>query len=595
MPTETRNDGPLAKMDRPQNVGNAQLGWASDAIAQMISRLNFKYVSLVPGASYRGLHDSLVNYLGNSNPQMVVCLHEEHAVAVAHGYAKVTDEPMAVCLHTNVGLMHGSMAIYNAWCDRKPMVIFGATGPMDATERRPWIEWIHTAKDQGALVRDFTKWDDQPISVPAAFESILRANQIARTAPHGPVYVVLDAHLQETKLAEEPHFPDIARFAPMPAQGGDPELIARAADWLMKAKRPVILMGRMSRSQADWDRRVAFAEALNATVLTSLHDSSSFPTNHPLHPIGPRWRPTKEAAAILKEADVILSLDYLDLGGYLRGNFGGFDIAAKIIHCTVDPYIHRGWSMDYQMLPPSDLTILSPPDSALKALLAVVGGARGKSVPAARPKSAPRAVKTSANAKAVMGLNDIAVCVRENLADKSVSYISLPLGWPGDALDFTTPLCHLGTNGGGGVGAGPGIAVGGALGLQGKGRLPVAIIGDGDFLMGSNALWTASHAKLPLLIIVANNECYFNDVAHQKRMAVARDRPVENKWIGQHLIDPPVDLGMMAKSQGFETEPRVHGTDALAQALRRGVAIVEAGGRYFIDAAIDPEIQREGH
>lgn len=596
MLTKPDSASPHTAVDRPQNVGNPVLGWGSDAIAEMISRLNLKYISLVPGASYRGLHDSLINYLGNANPQLVLCLHEEHAVAVAHGYAKVTDEPMAVCLHTNVGLMHATMAIHNAWCDRKPVVMFGATGPMDAAERRPWIEWIHTTKDQGALIRDYSKWDDQPGSVPAAFESILRAYQITRTQPYGPVYVCLDASLQESKLEQEPRFPDPTRYAPMPPQGGDAELIARAADWLQGAKHPVILLGRVSRDPEDWDRRVALAEKLGATVLTSLHDSSSFPTHHPLHPIGPRWRPGKEAGAIMKQADVILSLDWLDLGGYLKLTFGTHDIAAKIISCSVDSYIHRGWSMDYQMLPPADLTILSPPDAAVKALLGAL-----KAAPAARPveqnkKSAARPIKRSANPEqAAIGLNDLAGCVRESLKDLPVSYISLPLGWPGDALEFTTPLCHLGTNGGGGVGAGPGIAVGAALALQGTGRLPVAIIGDGDFLMGSNALWTASHMDLPLLFIIANNQCYFNDVEHQNRMAVRRSRPTENKWIGQHLNSPPIDLGLIAKAQGFETEGPVVGTAALTEALKRGAAAIQAGQRYFIDVAIDPELQREGH
>jgi thiamine pyrophosphate-dependent acetolactate synthase large subunit-like protein len=598
MSVQSNAQTPLAEIDRPRNLGNPQAGWGSDAIAQLISKLDLKYVSLVPGASFRGLHDSLVNYLGNTNPQMVICLHEEHAVAIAQGYAKVTDEPMGVCLHTNVGLMHATMAIFNAWCDRRPVVMFGANGPVDAAERRPWIEWIHSAQDQGALIRDYTKWDDQPASVPAAFESILRANQIARTPPYGPVYVCLDAGLQEAKLDEEARLPDLSRYAPMPPQGGDAELIAKAADWLTSAKKPVILMGRMSRAQEDWDRRVALAEALGATVLTSLHDAAAFPTDHPLHPIGPRFRPTPDTNAILKDADVILSFDWLDLGGFLKVTFGSHDIAARIINVTVDPYIHKGWSMDYQMLPPADLTILSPPDVAVKALLKQLqngGGRAAKSVEAKR-RTTPRSLKTSKGAEnGPMGLIDMAACLRDTFADRPVSYISLPLGWPGDALEFRTPLDHLGTNGGGGVGGGPGIAVGAALALQGKGRIPVALVGDGDFLMGANALWTASHARLPLLIVVANNGAYYNDVVHQERVAKTRARPVENKWIGQHLNDPPVDLGMIARAQGFETEAPVAGTKALAEALRRGAAAVEAGGRYFIDARVDPELQREGH
>jgi thiamine pyrophosphate-dependent acetolactate synthase large subunit-like protein len=589
MPSPSKAPQPLAEIDRPRNLGNPEPGWGSDAVAQLIAKLDLKYVSLVPGASFRGLHDSLVNYLGNSNPQMIICLHEEHAVAIAHGYAKVTDEPMAVCLHTNVGLMHATMAIFNAWCDRKPIVMLGANGPVDADKRRPWIEWIHSAQDQGALIRDYTKWDDQPGSVAATFESILRAYQIARTPPYGPVYVCLDAGLQEAKLPGEVALPDIGRYAPMPPQGGDPDLIGKAADWLRSAESPVILMGRMSRDQGDWDRRVALAEALDAPVLTSLHDAASFPTDHRLHPIGPRFRPTAETSALLKEADVILSLDWLDLGGYLKTTFGSHDVPGKIINCTVDPYIHRGWSMDYQMLPPADLTILSPPDVVVKALLRDIGERGGRT--ATKPSAArgARPFKAADAAKGPLGLADLAACLREAFSGRPASYISLPLGWPGDALEFTTPFCHLGSNGGGGVGGGPGIAVGAALALQGRGRIPVAIVGDGDFLMGANALWSAAHARIPLLMVVANNQAYYNDVVHQAHVAKERARPVENKWIGQHLHDPAVELGLIARAQGFESEGPLESAEAAIAALRRAAAAVEAGGRCFVDVRIDPE------
>ena len=192
-------DQPLAGIDVPSaSEGNGI--WGSDVVARMLRAVDIPYVALNPGSSFRGLHDSLVNHLGNERPQMLLCLHEEHAVAIAHGYAKVTERPMAVILHANVGLMHGAMAIYNAWCDRVPMVILGATGPVDAAARRPWIDWLHTAKDQGALIRPYVKWDDQPASVAAAIESLVRAANLARSVPRAPTYVCLDVAMQEQRL-----------------------------------------------------------------------------------------------------------------------------------------------------------------------------------------------------------------------------------------------------------------------------------------------------------------------------------------------------------------------------------------------------------
>src|SRR6266850_2456664 len=235
--------------DVPAPVPESREHWGSDGIAAMLRALDIPYLALNPGASYRGLHDSIVNYLGNERPQMLLCLHEESAVAIAHGYAKASGRLMGAVLHSNVGLMHGSMAIFNAWCDRVPMLILGATGPWDAARRRPWIDWIHTASDQGALVRDYTKWDNQPGSVAAAFEALLRAAQIANTAPCGPTYINLDAAIQEGKIGPLPPLPDVSRFAvPAPVQP-EPAAIAKAAQLLSAAKNPAILIGRVNRSE----------------------------------------------------------------------------------------------------------------------------------------------------------------------------------------------------------------------------------------------------------------------------------------------------------------------------------------------------------
>src|SRR6478672_1144160 len=259
--------GPGA-LERPLLANEPGDYWGSDAVALMLRELDIPYVALNPGASYRGLHDSLVNLLGNRDPQMLLCLHEEHAVAMAHGYAKVTGRPMGAIVHSNVGLMHATMAIFNAWCDRTPVVVLGATGPVDAAKRRPWIDWIHTARDQGAIVRNYTKWDDQPASPAAAREALIRATWMANTAPMGPVYVNLDAEMQEAKLAEPLPPIDPARFMPPADPACSAALVEAAAAILKAAKHPVILMGRTTRSLGGWDARVALAETLEAKVVS---------------------------------------------------------------------------------------------------------------------------------------------------------------------------------------------------------------------------------------------------------------------------------------------------------------------------------------
>src|ERR1044071_8359888 len=243
-------------IERPLSSGANAPAFGSDVIAGTLRALDIPYIALTPGASYRGLHDSLVNYLGNSAPQMLLCLHEESAVAIAHGYAKVTGRAMAAALHSNVGLMHATMAIFNAWCDRMPVLLLGATGPVDAAKRRPWIDWIHTARDQGALIRDYTKWDDQPASPAAAREALMRAWFLSHAAPMGPVYINLDAEMQEAKLSEPLPPLDVVRFTPPVASAPAAEHVAKAPALLKAAKNIVMLIGRTSRSEAAWNARV---------------------------------------------------------------------------------------------------------------------------------------------------------------------------------------------------------------------------------------------------------------------------------------------------------------------------------------------------
>ena len=594
---ETKTRQSKSQIDRPQDLGKPQMKWGSDVVAEVTRRLDLKYIALVPGASYRGFHDSIVNYLGNENPQMVICLHEEHAVSIADGYGKVTEEPMAVALHANVGLMHASMPIFNAWCDRTPMVIFGATGPVDAHRRRPWIDWIHTSKDQASIIRDYTKWDDQPASPQAAVESVLRANQIARSVPYGPVYICLDAGLQEAPLAEGVAIPDAARFAPPPPPAAPRESVLKVLEAIDKAKFPLILMGRVSRKQADWDRRVRFAEAIGAAVLTSSNDPAAFPTTHPLHFAAPCLRPSKAATALIEKADLILSLDWLDLAGVFRLSLGTAQTQVPadktIIHCSVDSIRTNGWSMDHQALAAVDIPIFAEPDQFVAQMLDEM---EIKKIPKVKPRPEMKSLahwnagtgKSSANPGQPMSLWDMAMTVRDFAKKQPVTFARLPIGWPGEAYEFDGPLSFMGNDGGGAVGTGPGHTIGAALALKDAGRLTIGVLGDGDYLMGVNALWTASRMEIPVMIVVADNRSYYNDEMHQERVAQARSRPVQNRWIGQRIDDPRVDLVAMARAQGFESEDPVSTTEALAKALQRGAEVVAKGGRYFIDSVITP-------
>jgi thiamine pyrophosphate-dependent acetolactate synthase large subunit-like protein len=563
--------------DLPVPVPEQKELWGSDAIAAMLRALDIPYLALNPGASYRGLHDSIVNYLGNERPQMLLCLHEESAVAIAHGYAKASGSMMGVVLHSNVGLMHGTMAIFNAWCDRMPMLILGATGPWDAARRRPWIDWIHTASDQGALVRDYTKWDNQPASVPAAYEALLRAAQMARTAPRGPTYINLDAALQEAKIGALPPLPDVSRFAPPPPVRPGDAALKEAAQLLSAAKNPAMLIGRASRSEGAWKARVALAEKLQAKVFTDIKTPSAFPTDHPLHAAPPATFPDGK---LLRECDVVLALDWVDTAGTLKAAWGDSPIGAKVIRVSPDAHVHRGWSSDYQGLPPSDVYLMCEPDVAVPFLVEQVR---------ARPAAVlPRTETKSEQKDEAVSLRALARVFNDLTAGMDVCLSKLPLGWNGAYRHFRHPLDYLGADGGGGVGAGPGLTVGAALALKGSGRMVVGIVGDGDFLMGNTALWTATHYRLPCLFLVANNRSFYNDELHQERVAKERGRPVENKWIGQRIDEPDIDIAMMARAQGAVGIGPVKKIEDLRPSIEEAIKRVKAGEVCVVDVRVMP-------
>jgi thiamine pyrophosphate-dependent acetolactate synthase large subunit-like protein len=575
----------LRALERPANLtGTNAPAFGSDVVADTLRALEIPYIALNPGASYRGLHDSIVNFLGNETPQMLLCLHEESAVAIAHGYAKVTGKAMAAAVHSNVGLFHATMAIFNAWCDRQPVIVLGATGPVDAAKRRPWIDWIHTARDQGAIVRNYTKWDDQPASPAAAREALLRAAWIAGTMPRGPVYINLDAEMQEAKLAEPLAPIDAARFMPNADPTASADLIADAAAILKGAKHPVILMGRVSRNLDAWNVRVALAEALDAKVISDLKIACGFPTDHPLHAGAPASNAlVPEAIAAIKAADVILALDWVDLGGALRNALGSEAPKAKIVCISADFHVHNGWSMDYEILPPVDLMLPTAPDAAVPQLIAALGASKSR-----KPATVQARAESYEPSNAPIRVDDLARSLKAAVGERDVTLTHLPLSWNGATWPLRHPLDYIGSEGGGGVGGGPGISVGAALALKGSGRLPIAICGDGDFCMGVTALWTAVHYRIPLLVVVCNNRSFFNDELHQERVARMRNRPPENRWIGQRISDPDIDCAALGAAQGAVGFPPVMKTGDLMPTFAKAIAAVEAGQVAVVDVRVEP-------
>ncbi|MEA2771593.1 MAG: acetolactate synthase large subunit, partial [Acetobacteraceae bacterium] len=351
----------------------------SDFMVDVIRQIGVEYVAAMPGSSFRGLHESIINYGGNRQPELLTCLHEEISVAMAHGYAKVAGKPMATLLHGPVGLQHASMAIYNAWCDRVPVVMIAGNG-MDATKRRPGVEWMHAAQDNAAIVRDFVKFDDQPASHEHFAESLVRGYAIAVTPPAAPVLIMADSELQERPMADLPMADQpttVPRLSIPHPPAGDPAALAEAARLLAGAENPVIVVDRYSRTQAGVDALVALAEALQAPVVNKL-GRLNMPNQHYLNQ-------TARARALVGQADVILGIEVVDFWGTVndlrdlihRDEVHVAKPGARLISLGTTTIPMRANFQDFQRYQPVDIDIVGDGETSLPSLTEAVRRALG--------------------------------------------------------------------------------------------------------------------------------------------------------------------------------------------------------------------------
>ncbi len=575
--------------------------YGSDLMVEVLRALGIRYIALNPGASYRGLHDSLVNFGHGEPPEIILCTHEEIAVALANGYTRATGEPMATGLHNVVGLLHASMAIFNAWCDRTPMLNLGGGGPQDASLRRS-TDWVHTALVQGNLVRDFVKYDDQPYSLESVPESLLRAYRIATTEPKGPVYVCLDGDLQEQRLSAPLVVPEARLYRAPAAPAPNPEALREAAALLVNAEWPVIVAGEVGRTPHALPALRELAETLAAPVIDA-DGRFAFPNTHPLDLTAVR-EPT------LRAADVVLALDVPSLGVPLGPSVREREAlqlavrpGTKMVHITLLDSERQSLVSDTMWLLPVAVPIAADTSIALPQLLALCRDQLGAHADTAQRLEGRRARAAALHAEARQRSQ---VWIEQNWHQQPISsarlYGELNARLQGkswalvhahgrrwrEVLEVTEAAHGLGGGRGAGVGYGLPASIGAALGYKGSGRLCVSVVGDGDFLMTSNALWTAARYSIPLLILVFNNRSYYNDEEHQERIALRRERPVDNKGIGVQIKDPAPDLAAMARALSVAGFGPITEPDQLGPTLDRAIAIVQGGKPAVVDVVTQP-------
>ena len=574
----------------------------SDYMVDVLKSLGFEYVCANPGSSFRGIHESIINYGGNKNPEFITCCHEESSVAMAHGYAKIEGKPLLVLAHGTVGVQHATMALYNAWCDRAPVyMILGNI--VDETKRVPGVEWAHSVQDAAAVVRDFTKWDDLPASLAHFGESAVRAYKIAMTPPTAPVVLVADGELQENPIPSNDKTPIPKLTLAEPPQG-DSGAVAEAARLLVAAENPLIFADRAARTPEGLARLVELAETLQAAVIDR-GGRMNFPTRHPLNQY-------ERARLAVAEADVILALEVADFYGAIhayrdqmeRRSMPIDQPTAKLISISSsDLYIKSNYQ-DFQRYEPVDLDIAGDAEATLPALTDAVKRLltadrkraiedRGRTLAASHQQAFEQAKDAAAFAWDASPISTARLSAElwDAIRGEDWSLVGATTfvsWWPQRLWNFDKHYQYIGGTGGYGIGYGAPAAVGAALANRKYGRLSVTIQDDGDLMYAPGILWTAAHHKIPLLSIMHNNRAYHQEVMQVQLMADRHSRGVGNCTIGTTITAPNISYAKLAESMGVYGDGPISDPKDLGPAIRRALEVVKRGEPAVVDVVTQP-------
>jgi len=576
----------------------------SDFMVDVFKSLGIEYLFATPGSSFRGIHESVINYGGNQNPEFITCMHEECSVAMANGYAKIEGKPALVCAHGTVGVQHAAMAIYNAYCDQAPVIVV-AGNIMDAAERRGRVEWLHAVQDVGATVRDYTKWDDSPASLEHFAESAVRGYQLAMTPPTMPVLLAADGVLQESPVPDgfDRHIPKLPRIAP---PSGDTAAVNELAKMLVEAENPVIITSRSARTPAGLQLLVELAETLQCGVIDQQR-RMNFPSRHPLNQ-------TQRTRAAVSNADVILGLEIYDFYGVVHALGGQVKVVprtvtkpgVKLVSISSSDLFYKSNYQSFQRYQDVDLLIPADAEATLPALIEAVKRlltddrkrtfqARGAKLAEASRQSLEDARTAASYAWDASPVSTARLSAElwAQIRNEDWSLVSDTFwvsNWPLRLWDFTKHYQYIGGAGGEGVGYLAPATVGAAVANKKHGRISVSIQSDGDLMMGNGVLWTAAHHRIPLLTLVHNNRAYHQEIMQLQRVANQHNRGVDidKCKIGTAIENPNIDYAKLAISMGVRAEGPITDPKELGAAIRRGIDVVKRGDPYLIDVVTQP-------
>src|SRR5215813_1361412 len=596
-----------AETENPRELARVKGIPGSDFMVDVIKTLDIKYAPSNCASSFRALHESMINYGENKSPEYITCMHEESAVAMAHGYFKVAGKPLMSLCHGTVGLQHAAMAVYNAWCDRVPVIVVGGN-ELDAAHRPPGVPTIHSAQDINALVRDFTKWDDTPVSLQHFAQSFVRAYKIAMTPPFGPVAISLDAGLQQEPIKSNGEKLAIPRYVPTSPPQGDSGAVKEAARLLAAAQNPVIVADRAARSENGVRLLVQLAEALQAQVIDQ-GGRMNFPSTHYL-----RRPPTA-----VGNADVILGLQLTDfwatVNAYIDNGEHGIGVntskikpETKLISINSSELLTKANYQDFQRFQSVDVSMAADAEATLPALIEAVKAAIPEDRKAAIEKRGEAARKAFAEARertkqaAALAWDaspvSTARLVMETWAqikDLDWSLVASSgnvSNWPRRLWPMEKHYHWLGASGGYGVGYGAPASVGAALANRDLGRFSVSIQSDGDLMYAPGVLWTAARHKIPLLAVMHNNRGYHQEVMHVQRLSNFRNRVAslggDMGPIGTSIENPDIEYHKLSESMGWWAKGPIKDPAQLGAVIKEAVAVVKSGQPALVNVWTQP-------
>jgi thiamine pyrophosphate-dependent acetolactate synthase large subunit-like protein len=591
----------------PPTLSHTQAPDGSDFMVDVIKTLNINYLPANPASSFRGLHESLINYGKNTKPEFLTCMHEESAVALAHGYFKIAGKPLLTLCHGTVGLQHASMAVYNAWCDRVPVVIVGGND-LDAARRPPGVPTFHSAQDINALVRDFTKWDDTPVSLQHFAQSFVRAYKIAMTPPYGPVAISLDAGLQQEQIHENRERLYIPRYVPTSPPAGDAGAVREAARLLANAERPVIVADRAARTPNGIRLLLELAETLQAAVVDQ-RGRMNFPNTHHLS------RP----ASVIGQADVIIGLELSDywatVNAWIDNGEHGVGIQqsrikeeTKLISISSVDLNTKANYQDFQRFQVVDVQMAADAEATLPALIEAVKAAipngrkeaiarRGEAIKKAWAEGRERTKAAAAFAWDASPISTARLTMElwaqiKNLDWSFVGSDCQMSSWASRLWPMEKHYHHIGGPGGYGVGYNLPASIGAALANRGTGRFSVSLQPDGDFMYAPGVLWTAAHHEIPLLSVMHNNRGYHQEVMHVQRLSNRRNRVASLGKsagpVGTSIDNPDIDYAKLAASMNWWSAGPIKDPAELAPTLLRAVEVVKSGQPALVDVWTQP-------